>query len=76
MYTHALGSHDPPLVPLELVLELEELVELVLLEVELVLEVELLVDPLPVPVQVTGCQRAGTAVGVQSGWLVCAWRHW
>jgi hypothetical protein len=73
MYTQALGLQVPPLPELELVLLLElELVVLVLDEVEL----EVLVDPPPPPLHVTGCQSAGTALGVQSGWLVWAWRHW
>jgi hypothetical protein len=28
---------------------------------------------LPPPAQVTGAHSAGTAAGVQSGWLVCDW---
>jgi hypothetical protein len=72
MYTQAFGLQVPPLPEPELELVELELVELVLEEVEL----EVLVDPPPPPLQVTGVQSAATALGVQSGWLVWAWRHW
>ena len=74
-YTHALALHDPLLPPLLLVLE--ELLELVLVLLELLVLVLLeLLLLLPPPLQVTGSHSAGTALGVQSGWLVCACRHW
>jgi hypothetical protein len=74
MYTHTFGLQEPPLpeLVLELVLLELDVVELVLEEVEL----EVLVDPPPLPLHVTGAQSAGTALGVQSGWLVWDWTHW
>jgi hypothetical protein len=70
-----LGSQVPPPELLELEL-LVLLVLLVLLELVLLPVWPLELELLPPPAQVTGSHSAGTAEGVQSGWLVCAWTHW
>jgi len=82
MYTHALGSHVPPLPEEPLLLEL--LPEPWLPPVPPLLD-EVEVDALPeldddvaAPEpegQETGSHSAGTALGSQPGSLVCAWRQ-
>jgi hypothetical protein len=80
MKTHAVGSHDPP--PDELLLDEDD--DALLDEDEedddpLLDEDDdpLLDDELPLPLgQSTASHSAGTALGVQPGSLVCAWRHW
>jgi hypothetical protein len=46
-----------------------------LLELEPLLELELLLELLDPPGHLAWPQSAGTALGVQSGWLVWPWRH-